>query len=276
MILGLNPNLFGTILVLMLPGVIWPVLRSSGMRRRIHMALSVFFILCSLIFVALTGSRGSALALMIVLVGFWFWKPMRPWGIIGVALLAGLLLVAPFVLETLLNRVETQEGGELGGRDLLWQASFWLIGDHPWTGMGIGNGPPGLNWYIASLTSEAFVHRRDLPSHNPMLEAAVETGVPGLLIYVSVCASALFQFFRACRRPIMRRGPLAAYFPLLLGTTAGYVAAWFKNGGMEVHPTFFILLGLLLIPSQLSFETENLPGRQTQQQFRRFLRFARS
>jgi hypothetical protein len=42
----------------------------------------------------------------------------------------------------------------------------------------------------------------------------------------------------------------------MLGIAAGYLASWIKSGGIENHPTFFVLLALLLIPSQLSQEPD--------------------
>jgi putative inorganic carbon (HCO3(-)) transporter len=254
-VLDVNENESGTVLILMTAGAIWPVLRSSGPRRGLHMVLSIVFILCSLMLVALSGSRGSALSLLIVLLAFWLWKPVRPWGIVGLVLIAGLLASAPFLLDTLSNRFAQQEGGELGGRDVLWEASLLMLGDVPWTGAGIGNGPFELHKYIASLTSY-YNHRLNLPSHNPLLEAGVDTGLFGMLVYASICVCALWQFFGSRARSSMRDKALPGYFPLLLSITVGYLASWIKGGGMENHPTFFLLLALLLIPSQLSHEPD--------------------
>jgi O-antigen ligase len=250
-----NENNFGTILILMIAGAIWPVLRSSGFRRKLHMALSVVFILCSIALVLLTGSRASALSLLIVLIAFWFWKPVRPWGLVGLVLVAGLLAAAPFLLDTLSTRFAEEEDGELGGRDILWRASLLMLRDVPWTGVGIGNGPFELHSYISELTSY-YDHRFDLPSHNPFLEAGIETGVFGMFLYASICICAMWQFLDPRCRSRIRGGAYAGYFPLILGIAAGYLASWVKTGGVENHPTFFVLMALLLIPSQLSEEPD--------------------
>jgi O-antigen ligase len=248
-----NENLFGTMLILMIPGVIWSVLRAPERRRRLYMQISVVYILCTIVLVALSGSRGSALSLVLVLLAFGFWKPVRPWGMVGVSLAAGMLVAAPFVLGTLMSRIEKDDGGALGGRLVLWQASMLLLEDHPWSGAGIGNGPQKLHWYVLSLKSSGDPERI-LPSHNPILEAGVETGFVGIVIYVSILASGLWRFFRFRSRWHMQRGVLAAYFPLVLGTAAGYFATWVKGGGLEVHSSYFVLLTLLLIPSHLMWD----------------------
>jgi O-antigen ligase len=258
-VLDVNENMFGTMLILMLPGVIWPALRKAERFHGFHMQLSIIYILCTIVLIALSGSRGSAISLVLVLVAFWFWKPLRPWGFVGIGVVAVMLISAPFVLGTLLSRFESGEGGDLGGRLNMWQASILLIQDHPWSGAGVGNGPEQLNWYVQSLGSFQDP-KRILPSHNPFLEAGVETGVPGIAIYTAVLASALWSFFRFSTRRSMRLGILAAYFPLILGTSAGYLATWSKGGGMEVNLSYFTLLALLLIPAGLSPNRNSTPS----------------
>jgi putative inorganic carbon (hco3(-)) transporter len=250
-----NENNFGSVLILMIAGAIWPVLRSSGPKRRLHMTLSVVMVLCSIVLVLLTGSRASALALLIVLMAFCFWQPMRPWGIVGLVLFAGLLATAPFLLDTLSNRFAEQEEGELGGRSILWRASLLLLRDVPWTGVGIGNGPLELHAYISALTSY-YDYRFDLPSHNPFLEAGIETGLFGMFLYASICVCAMWQFLDRRSRSRMRDRALAGYFPLMLGVATGYLATWIKTGGVENHPTFFVLMALLLIPSHFPQEPD--------------------
>jgi putative inorganic carbon (HCO3(-)) transporter len=248
-----NENTFGLMLILMLPGVIWPVTRFSGRQRALRIALSIAYILLTLLLILLSGSRGSSLSLAILLLGFCFWRPVRPWAIVGGVLVAGILACSPVLLESLSNRFSEKTGTELGGRDVLWEASWNLIKDYPLTGMGIGDGRPYLHHYIGSLTND-YYKRDDLPSHNPFLEVGVDTGVFGMSLYFSICIAALWQFFRSRAYPFMRKGPLAAYFPIVLCATVGYFAAFIKAGGMENHPTFFLLLALLIIPSHL------LPG----------------
>lgn len=247
----LNENALGVLLTLMLAGVIWPVLRSSGRARLVYMAISAAYILSTVILVLLSGSRGSTISLVVMLLAFWFWRPLRPWAKIGSALVAGALIVAPFLLIAIQNRSSEDTGNELGSRDILWTAAWRLIQDHPFTGVGLGNGPIELRPYIAALTSDYAKHF-GLPAHNPFLEVGCDTGLIGILLYASVVISALWQFFHNRRRLDMHGGALSTYFPLVLVCAAGYISSFIKSGGMENHPTFFVLLALLLIPSQLT------------------------
>jgi putative inorganic carbon (hco3(-)) transporter len=252
---GINANEFGFTLILMIPGAVWPVLQSSGWKRNVYLALGIVFILCTLVLLLLSGSRGSLLALAISFVVLCSWKPLRLWGIAGGALVACVLCLAPFLLESLNNRFANAylEGGDLGGRDLLWKAALHFIEDHPLTGAGVANGAFELIPYVAALTSH-YDHRdavHPLPPHNPLLQVGCDTGIIGMFIYVGIIVFALQQFFRSRTQLSMGGGALAAYFPIVLAGAGGYLAALFKDGVPD-HPTLFALLALLIIPSQLS------------------------
>jgi O-antigen ligase len=253
----LNPNQFGGVVILMSAGVIWPALRSSGLRRKIHMALSMVFLFWALILTALTGSRGGAISFIIVLLAFCFSKPLRPWGILGLVLLVGLLGTAPFVLDTLVTRIAEgeREGGDFGGRDVLWEASLLMLRDVAWTGAGIGNGPIVMPNYVFALTSHYNQHV-ELPSHNPFLEAGVDTGLFGMLLYASIGLCAAWQFLVRRARSRTRDPSVGDLSSLVLIAALGYLASWIKSGGMGNHPTFFVLLMLLLLPSQLARGSE--------------------
>lgn len=250
-VLEINENVFGLMLITTLPGILWPVLRSSGLRRIAMMVLSIVFLLCVLVGTALSGSRGSSLAVLLLLLAFLFGKSTRTWGIVGLVLLLCIAVAAPFLFETISHRFSDQQGGELGGRELLWQASLQLFRDYPATGVGIGNGPFALHPYLAALTT-ATNHRLDLPSHQPFLEVAVETGLFGLLIYVAILASALVSFVRFRAAWTASREMPNAYYAIVPGICVAYAMAWIKSGGLENHTSLLVVLVLLLAPSLIA------------------------
>lgn len=251
--LGANSNQYGMFLMLMLPGIIWQALRAPPRTRLVYTALSYVYIGTMLALIALTGSRGSALSLLVVIAALVLWKPVRPWGLTGLTAIVSMLVAAPFLVDTLVARFLEDEtaAGEFGGRLLLWQAALELISENVWTGIGAGNGPQQLHDYIASLTSY-YNERNDLPAHNPLLEVGIQTGVPGMVIYALIPVLAVRTFLRGSRRPVMRRGIMGAYYPLVLSSTVGYGLSWMKSGGMENDPSFFILMALLLLPAHVS------------------------
>jgi O-antigen ligase len=99
------------------------------------------------------------------------------------------------------------------------------------------------------------------PIHNPILAIWAETGILGLLLYLAVFASAIWafgsQFFRLRRFGVTGAGQssntawLMPYFALVFAAFCGYFASWIKGGGMETNYSFFLMLGLLVLPSHL-------------------------
>jgi len=261
-VMDMNANGLGIVLILMVPGVIWPVLRSSGPRRNFLMALSVIYILCTVVLVALSGSRGSVLSLIAVLLAFGFWRPLRPWALVGVILVACMLATVPFLFDTLVNRTLQQEGGAFGGRAVLWEGSMLLLEDHPWTGVGVGNGPYQLAAYVASLGG-GFSDELKVSSHSPLLQVGIDTGFVGMFVYLSMCVVAVWQFVRLHGRLYIRSTALSVYFPIVLCVTVGFLVPWLKGGGMQSSPIFFVMLALLVIPSQVSLAFYSTSNRST-------------
>lgn len=248
-VFDMNENEYGLMLLVMIPGVMWPALRRAGSARGGPLAASIVFLLTALILIALTGSRGSSLSLLLVLLAFCFSRPLRPWGALGLAICMTLLVAAPFLLGAVISRFQEGDGGALGGRDLIWTAALRLLQDQPWTGVGIGNGPGKLHNYVATLTNE-FNHRSDLPAHNPFLEIGIETGFLGVLLYALACVTAVVQYIIHSSTSKLQEH-LPGYSALLLGIGVGYSMAWIKGGGGEHNPTFFMMLALLIIPCRL-------------------------
>ena len=245
---GMNENTLGVMLITTLPGVIWPVMRSVGPGRRSALILAITYMLCAVALIALSGSRGGAISVGLLLLMLLFFRPARKWAVGGVAIILCLFLFAPFLFETLIQRAAEGEGGELGGRPVLWEASLLFMRDHLLTGAGIGNGPFRLHPYIASLTS-ATNHRMDLPSHQPFLEVGVDTGLIGLIIYVCAIGSAIRSFVQSRSCWLLTPSCPDGYYLTVIGATAAYGATWIKAGGLENHASLIVMLALLLIPS---------------------------
>lgn len=251
---GMNENLYGLILIVTLPGVLWAGMQTSGWKKLFNVVLSAVFILLTITLVLLSGSRGSSMSLVITLAAFAFWKPTRIWAWLGLIGIVVATISAPFLFSTVLNRIFASTETEYGGRPVLWQASLMLIRDRPWSGAGAGNGPIALNSYIRALT-DAYGYVNNLPSHNAILEVGVDLGIPGMLLYVGILVSAIWQFIRRYLQ-LSRADNLVLhpYFALISCTFIGYITSWFKGGGLSNHLSYILFLALLIVPSRLKLE----------------------
>lgn len=254
-ILEANENGLGIMLLVAMPGVLWQASQPVKRYRVLKRFLAFLFLVFSLGIVAMSGSRGSAISLLITLLLFWLWKSTRIWGKLALIILILASVSTSFIFATTLQRFAITRGDTmLGGREVLWQAAWSLIYSHSWFGVGIGNAPyavmPFLSQYFSVLEHETA------SIHNPILTVWIETGIPGLLLYLAVLGSAAWLFARQyCRYRQTGEQYLTPYFALISCVFLGYMASWVKGGGMETDFTYFLMLGLLLVPCGLDLTT---------------------
>lgn len=255
-VIGMNENELGIVALVTMIGVLWQVLQPTTRYMGMKKLLSLMFILMTIVLVAASGSRGSAISLIVTLVAFCFWNPTRKWGLYGLLLLAFGGILVPFLFTTTLDRFLITRGDTLlGGREVLWQATWNLILDRMWQGVGIGNARQELIGYLLHVPGIAGAVKA--PTHNPVLQIWAETGLPGIILYMGVPVSAVWLFTREyfhCRERDFHG--LLPYFALVSSTFAGYMASWIKGGGMEASITYFLMLSLLLIPACLDSKNQ--------------------
>jgi len=261
-VFGENENGAGMLAVIALIGVMW-----QGSQRSNHRTWKVFrvavFVVLMFGLVAMSGSRGSAISLIIILAAFWAWKSARPWGKFAVMITILALIFTPSLFTTLVERFTVQRHDTmLGGREVLWQAAWQLIEDHPLGGVGIGNAPYAAVHYLE--TDPRVVGAERATIHNPVLTIWSETGLLGIFLYLGVFASALFLFIREYLKfKKLGVGQLINYCATVACVTLGYMASWFKGGGMESDFSYFLMLALLVLPSVMDVKSFDPVSRHT-------------
>ena len=255
MVLEMNANGIGIILLITFTGVIWVAGNPTRNKKFLKMILAFCFLCASIGIIAMSGSRGSAISLVLMLIALSLLRRTRIWGLIGLTILVLGIVIAPILFTTTFQRFAIERGDTLlGGREQLWQGVLMLIQDRPWLGVGIGNSPTSVMTYLSSYRS--LLEYEMAAIHNPVLTIWAETGLPGILLYLSLLASALIAFLVAYNRHRrLGRDELMLYFALMMALFVGYMASWIKGGGMESDQTYFLILAMLVIPSYLSLPT---------------------
>jgi len=138
-----------------------------------------------------TQTRSVYLGMLIVMVLFWGWydTSFPKWKLVSLPLAVVLIFVmlySPWLLSK-----ERREGGifqteEMDIRMTLIQKSAFLFSEHPFAGVGLAQFIPasvkeykGRIPYIAESASPEF-------QHNHLLGLAVELGMGGLIVYLSI------------------------------------------------------------------------------------------
>lgn len=250
-----NENELGIIALMALPGVLWKTAASSNSRKIAHALLSLAYLSLSMVVIALSGSRGSAISLLVTILALLLFRQTRSWAAVFLLVLVLAAVLTPFIFSTTMDRfLDTSGGSALGGRERIWQAAVDLAAERPWSGVGIGNSSSAVLSHLRMYQNVANQSKASL--HNPLLVILAETGVPGLLLYLGVLAGCVWSALRVYFRPPGRAAPaLQRYFALILAVFLGYMASWIKGGGMESDHSYFFMLALLLIPSILELET---------------------
>ena len=176
-------------------------LASAGLalRRSVWLAMASAILAVGLFAVAyVNGSRGGLVAMGVVAGSIALFAVLeatgrrRPTALVvsSVATLAGVLVLVVWFLRGYFNN-----GADLSGRTLIWQAAARLIAEHPWLGVGPGNYGQAL---VASGYAADFPYYLSLNNaHNLLLQASVEAGVIGGLCLLLFLAWALQACWRA-------------------------------------------------------------------------------
>lgn len=218
-----NPNYFATSAVVCLPFAFFMALNADKRWKRM---LCMGCLPISLLAIALTGSRGGLLALVVAFgLVIWF-SPHRVRNLIlACVVIIPFLIFAPVSpIQRLINPsksdVHTEET-----RLITWQAGIEMFKAHPLTGVGLGNfkklaifyetGPKAI--YIA---------------HNTYIGLVAELGFAGPILFLIIVVAAIVSLDRA-RRQSRLQGPAALYYGAtsLEAGLAGYlVGAIFLSG----------------------------------------------
>jgi O-antigen ligase/tetratricopeptide (TPR) repeat protein len=244
---GIQPNQLAIMLALLLPLALTlirtppdsPLRVVTGTARlaqlnRLLLGKRGLIVLASLTLGAIlfTQSRGGLLACGVALLVLWGWRYRRylGWAVLGLLVAAALLLVLPGVRDNF-AWLFTPQGPQahlsntLSIRVELWQRAVRMIKDFPFTGIGLNTFPE----VQTSLYPLVSVNRTEfaLPTaHNLYLQAMLDFGIPGALVF---CALLL-----ALARGISRATRLGSGLGDLAPVIGAAGAAWLTFGLLDV------------------------------------------
>ena len=195
---------------------------------------------------ALTGSRGASLGLLmglVLIVGLAYRRIPRLRLIIFLAIVLIAFVAANFLLKgEVVARLGTLAnlGNADAGRFLIWERAWQMLMNAPWWGIGLGT--YWLHWppYRNSLDSSAGFY-----VHNDYLQIWIETGLPGLLLLLAIYVAVLITFIRLLRYRKMDPAVTLESAGLFGGLLA-VAAHTFFDFDLYIHP-IQLLIGLVLI-----------------------------
>ena len=255
---GIGPNEIGGVLALLTPLGLALTLDSTGTNPSIR-RLAAAVLTLAVAVIVLTQSRSAYVGTTVGLglVGWW-WLSRCAWTrrvrarriALGTAMSLVVAALVAAVAVTWLTPLDSTTD-TLTGRLSIWTASILLIGDHLYTGVGLGQFPLALDAAFPELATSVAPH---IPhAHNLILQALLDLGLPGaalLSILIAVAVGGLITVARRsddCSRRLLAvgvGGSLAAFFVYGLTDTIAPGA----RGGLF----FWMVLGLALACGRLA------------------------
>ena len=199
-----DPNMFSASALVVLPLMLYPIAHAVRGWQRAGIIACLGITLFAFL---LAASRGGFIGLICMFL--WQLRTSRR-RFMAIAVCAVVLLLCMASPYSPLDRLLKPTAGDIESSNIrlqLWAVSEKIFVDHPLFGVGLWNFPKYMHRYLPAGVDLEFV----VP-HNTYLEAAVELGSTGLLLFVAVLALSLRDLGR------MRRAARAAkdaYFSAL-------------------------------------------------------------
>lgn len=225
-------NRFAQVLLVLIPLGIGRIKDSGTSLGRLVAAGATGAIFVAL---ALTFSRGGVIAILVMLLAaallkFVRWKSLLVAG--GVMLAAAIVLSPTFVgrVVSIGNAAELfsdsgdEAEGAIVGRATSNLAAFNVLVDHPVLGVGPGLYGP---YYSVDYANRLGLRHFDEPrrAHNLFLEVGAETGLLGLVAFVTVLVATAIPLWRVRQRWRERNSEYANFATAWLLSLMGYVTA---------------------------------------------------
>ena len=210
-----NRNLLSTVLFMMMPFILYGFLRYRGLWRIISI-LSLIFVFYDImiigtrsVWVAMALSSSSIVLLYLFLRHHKIFDFKRSLNANRLALI-GLILIVTFLISVPLSKKNDAEFSQIERvasivnlnhesvreRFTLWQKTLFMIKDNPILGVGIGNWKIALpNYGTSGMRSETGLVHFQRP-HNDFLWVLSETGIIGLISYLSIFIIVFIYIFK--------------------------------------------------------------------------------
>ena len=216
-----DPSMYGRFLVVAILASLVLVLYGAGRRAAVAAAAAIAAVWVGLLFSFSQSSFAALVAGVLAAAAFvWRWRAAAALGLVGA--------VALSVGFSTPNGRDTFDGLDraTSGRAKLMENGARLALDHPVAGVGLGS--------FRHAYARAVGLRGRAPgaaaSHNAPITVAAETGMPGLLLFAWLVATALVRALRRLRPTIAGRASLAAGLALAaIFVHSLFYAAFFED-----------------------------------------------
>lgn len=220
-------------------------------RRKVYLWAFFFLNLTGLILTMARSYYISVSILLLILLTVKNWR----WFAFGVVAFVGILVLLLSFPNPIENRIKTLSDPNFASnkeRVYMWKAAIEMFKEHPIAGVGKGNwGKEAKENYFPRFKNEWPVFGAHAHAHNSYLTWLAETGIIGLILFLSFWFSLAWALFTALSK--VQAGSFE--FALIIGSLGSlgnlFIAGMFENnfGTAVVLLLITLIIGLSLNPS---------------------------
>ena len=202
---------------------------------------------------ALTGSRGGLLALLLTLILIIMNKPTVKKSVAAILTLAVIVGTAPGVLlnrsDALVDEGEMKQDGSMRQRADLLVTGLKVIAREPILGVGPGNIGQAIVAYKFRGSPEAslpeYIFGKSFTvAHNMFVEFFGELGIVGGILFLRILYFSLHNYWRSNKLERKRGNTFSLAYALLVGMAGFLFAGLFLSQGKESVLWFLLGMGL--------------------------------
>lgn len=250
-----HKNLFSHILLLSLPFTIFNGYKQIGKLK--YLSLFVLFITLLQIVIILTRSTWISLIFMLLstsIVYLIFRKKLEikiiSKSVINkfIPLIAFVIICSYFIISNYDNKnsfnfqlksLKNFRSQNIQKRIFLWENTFKMIYDNPFSGVGSGNWKIHIPKYSKDGKHNNYGEIRYQTPHNDYLSIFAENGIFGVLLYISIFIFGIFYCIRIVRKGKNKDDNIFAL--LIFGGVIGYISISMFSAAKENFETLFLL-----------------------------------
>ena len=247
-----DPNDIALMFVTYLPLSVYFVFFGDSKRKRI---ISIIAALTMAAGIVISQSRGGALALACILLALIFLKTPRLKGgskVVTVVVLIGISLpFYPALEKRFQNMRDDYNLSDEGGRLNIWKQNLRILRSHPFFGVGANCSTVALGFYRAKQEGlQAWQ-----VTHSSLIQVAVETGIPGLIVFLVLNIGAIANL-RRIRKGLDHDLSLLPFF-LEICFYGFWASALFLSHGYSINLYFLLAMSASVRWLNENFETDS-------------------
>jgi O-antigen ligase len=234
-----DPNDFAMIFSIYLPLSVYTLL--SG-KKYIKKIISITAIFALVIGIILSQSRGGILALAVILIAMIFLRTSQWKGGLKIITIIIVCAIGLYYFPTIDTRFQGIENDynwtDPSGRMHIWKQNLDLLYEHPVLGVGANCSAIALGFYRMAERDVVLAWQ---VSHSSILQVAVETGIPGFLLFLILNVGAIYTL-RKIRKNKNHDLSLISFF-LELSFYGFWASGIFLSHGYSINLYLLLAMG---------------------------------